>query len=350
MAEKMKAAFLYEVGKVGFEEIDVPTPKPDEALVKIEAVGMCGSDVHYYETGRIGRYVVEKPLILGHECSGTIVEVGSEVKSVKVGDRVAVEPGVPCRKCLHCRSGHYNLCDDVVFMATPPVDGSFTEYVTHSADFLFPIPDNMTFPEGAMIEPLSVGMHATARGRVTVGDTVVVLGSGPIGLVTIQAAKARGASTVIATDVESGRLGLAEKLGASVTVNAKEKDAIEVINEVTNGLGADIVIETAGTQVTTQAAIHAARRGGTVVWVGLAPQDEFPIPVVEAIDKELDIHGIFRYANVYPAAIDLVAEGKVDVKSMITRTFDFADVPEAVEFAAKKDPNTIKIMVENFVS
>jgi L-iditol 2-dehydrogenase len=288
---------------------------------------------------------VREPIILGHECAGEVVAVGKAVKNLKAGDRVAVEPGVPCRRCSFCRSGRYNLCRDVVFLATPPVNGAFCEYIASPEDFTFKIAPNMSFGEGAMIEPLSVGVHACNRGQVRAGDTAAVLGAGPIGLVTLQAARAYGAARVIATDVDPKRLAFAKKLGATDLVDAGKKDAVKEVLRLTNGLGVDIVFETAGAVPTTQQTIGVARAGGVIVWVGLAAQDTFPIGVMQAICKEVDIRGIFRYVNTYPTAIALVAEGRIAVKSMITKRFTLDRTPEALAFAAAEGRKSVKIMV-----
>ncbi len=345
MPPTMKAAVLHKPGDVRLESVPRPAPKADEALIRVKAVGVCGSDVHYYTRGRIGAFVVRKPLILGHECAGEVAAVGKNVKSLKVGDRVAVEPGVPCRRCPHCRSGKYNLCRDVVFLATPPVHGAYCEYIVSPEDFAYKIPAAMTFEEGAMMEPLSVGVHACNRGEVRPGQTVAVLGAGPIGLVTLQAARAYGAARLIATDVDARRLALAKKLGATDVVNAGRDDAVKEVLRLTDGLGADVAIEAAGAVPTTQQTIGLVRAGGVVVWVGLAADDVFPIDVMNAICKEVDIRGIFRYANTYPAAIALVARKCVNVKAMITRRYTLEQVPEALAFAAEQGRKAIKIMI-----
>jgi len=348
MANKMKASFLYEPHKLGFEDIDIPRPAAGEALVKVEACGVCGSDIHYYEHGKIGSFVIESPLILGHECGGTVVEVGDGVTNVKVGDRVAIEPGVPCRMCRYCKTGRYNLCPDVRFLATPPIHGAFTEYIVHGTDFLFPIADSVSFEQAAMCEPLSVGIYAARRGRITAGDTVAVLGSGPIGLMAIQAAKAFGASTVIATDVDNGRLELARKLGADITINAIEQDTKETFAQLAVEAGSepDTIIETAGTKATTAGTIELVRRGGRCVWVGLAPEGSFEIPVIEAVAREVDILGVFRYANTYQTAVNLIAAGQVDVTSPVTSHFSFDETDKAIELGAQHHGNEIKIMVD----
>ena len=344
MAGKMKAAFLYKPGDIRIEEMEIPIPKDNEALIKLKAVGVCGSDVHFFEVGRIGDFVVKEPLILGHECAGEVVEIGENVKTVKVGDRVALEAGVPCRKCEFCRSGHYNLCSSVVFLAAPPFHGAYREYITHPEDFLFKLPDNMTFEEGAMIEPLSVGTYAAERGGVNVRNTVAIIGSGTIGLMTLQAVKARGAIDVIVTDLEPFRLELAKKLGATYTINAKEENAVQKVLEYTNG-GADVVMEAVGAPITIQQTVKMARPGAVIVLIGMPTVDDIPIRVVEAICKEVDIRGIFRYANAYRPAIKLVSKGKIDVKSMITTRFPLEKVQEALEYPGKHPGTCIKVMV-----
>jgi len=344
MTGKMKAAFLYKPGDIRIEEMDVPTPKDNEALIKLKAVGVCGSDVHFYEVGRIGDFVVKEPLILGHECAGEVIEVGKNVKTVKIGDRVALEAGVPCRICEFCRSGRYNLCSSVVFLAAPPFHGAYREYIAHPEDFLFKLPDNMTYEEGAMIEPLSVGTYAAERGGVNVRNTVVIIGAGTIGLMTLQAVKARGATDIIITDLEPFRLELAKKLGATHTVNAKEVDAIQKVLELTNG-GADVIMEAVGAPATIQQTIKMARPGAVIVLIGMPTVDDIPIRIVEAICKEVDIRGIFRYANAYRPAIKLVSKGKIDVKSMITTRFPLDKVQEALEYPGKHPGTCIKVMV-----
>ena len=265
MDGKMKVAVMTGIGKMGFEERDIPKPAADEVLVKLEYVGICGSDMHYYETGAIGDYVVEPPFVLGHEPGGTVVEVGADVKHLKVGDRVALEPGKTCGKCEFCKQGKYNLCPDVIFFATPPVDGVFQEYVAHEADLCFKLPDNVSTLEGALIEPLAVGFHAAIQGDAHLGQTAVVMGAGCIGLVSMMALKARGVSEVYVVDLMDKRLEKAMELGATGVINGGKEDVVAKIKELTGGLGADLIIETAGSQPTTVQAIHAAKKGSTIV-------------------------------------------------------------------------------------
>lgn len=343
-----KAAYLKQIGEIEFRTVKTPKPRADEALVKIEACGVCGSDVHYYKHGRIGDYLVRKPVILGHECAGTVVAVGRRVKNVAPGDRVAVEAGVTCGKCEFCRTGRYNLCPDVVFLATPPVHGAFVQYIAHRADWLFKLPDGVSFEEGAMLEPFNVGLYAATLSGVTVGHTVAVLGSGPIGLTALQAAKAYGASTIIATDIVASRLRLAKKLGAKHVINATKDDPVEAILDLTGGQGADVVFEAAGAVATTQQSVAVAKRGGSVALIGLGPKARVEMPVMALICKELHVTGQFRYANLYPAAIGLVASGAVDLKSMINRRHPFADLPAAMAACAQGDPKAIKTMIVDF--
>ncbi len=342
------AAYLEKVGTIGFRRVKTPKPRADEALVKVEACGVCGSDVHYYQHGRIGDFVVRKPLILGHECAGTVVAVGRRVRNVEPGDRVAVEAGVTCGQCAFCRAGRYNLCPDVVFLATPPVDGAFVQYIAHRADWLFTLPDGVSFEEGAMLEPFNVGLYAATLAGVTVGQSVAVLGSGPIGLTALQAARAYGASTLIATDVVGARLRLARKLGAQHTVNARRDDPVEAIRDLTDGQGVDVVFEAAGAVATTQQAVAVAKRGGAIALIGMGAEARFEVPVMDIIVKELRLTGQFRYANLYPAAIALVASGAVDLLSMINRRYPLAGLPEAMAACAQGDPRAIKTMIVDF--
>ena len=250
MDGKMKVAVMEDIGKMNLVERPIPKPQKNEVLVKLEYVGICGSDLHYYEHGRIGDYIVKPPFVLGHEASGIIVEIGENVKNLKLGDRVALEPGKTCGNCEFCKKGLYNLCPDVVFFATPPVDGVFQEYVAHEAALCFKLPDNMTTLEGALIEPLAVGFHAAIQGDAHLGQTAVVMGAGCIGLVSILALKARGVNNIYVVDIIEKRLEKARELGATGIINGREKNAVEEILNLTKQRGVDLVIETAGTDIT----------------------------------------------------------------------------------------------------
>lgn len=336
----MKVAVLERVKKISIEEREIPKPKDDEVLVRIKSVGVCGSDIHYYNEGRIGSFIVEKPLILGHECAGEVVEIGPKVKSLKVGDRVALEPGIPCRKCIYCKTGRYNLCPDVVFMATPPVDGAFAEYIAHPEDFTFKLPDNVSYDEGALIEPLSVGVYSSERAGIRPGNTVLIFGAGPIGLVTLQAVRAYGAEKVFIVDINDFRLSKAKELGADSVINSKTEKIEDYIKD-----GVDVVFEASGNSSVIGQTTRFVKRGGKIVFIGLASEDYIGININEVSSKELDLLGIFRYANVYKKAIDLVAEGKINLETLITHHFPLDKTQEALEFADKNKDKCIKVIV-----
>ncbi len=346
MAEMMKAAVLQRARVLTMEQRPRPEPGPGEVLVRVRSVGVCGSDVHYYTHGRIGPFVVESPLVLGHEMAGTIAALGPGVTTRTVGQRVAVEPGVPDRVCEFCRSGRYNLCPNVRFMATPPVDGAFTEFVVMPQDFVFPLPDHVSLEEGAMIEPLSVGVYAVHRSGLRAGQDVAVLGAGPIGLVTLQAARAAGAGAITVVDLDAHRLEVAASMGATATVDASRDDPRSRILELTGGRGVDLVFEAAGSPRTAAMAVHLARRGGRVAVIGLPPEDNCPFPLVAAMAKEVDIVTVFRYANVYPAAIALVAEGRVNVKDLITHRFTLEEAERALQLSDRREDGVVKALVE----
>lgn len=341
----MKVAVMLGVGRMDYTERPIPTPGPDEVLVKLEYVGICGSDIHYYETGAIGDYVVEPPFVLGHEPGGTVVEVGENVRHLQVGDRVALEPGKTCGHCEFCREGRYNLCPDVQFFATPPVDGVFQEYVAHEAALCFKLPDNVSTMEGALIEPLAVGFHAANQGGAHAGQTAVVMGSGCIGLVSMMALRAEGVSRVYVVDVMRKRLDKALELGADAVINGAEEDAVEAVERLTEGRGADLVIETAGTETTTRQAIRLSKRGATIVLVGYSKSGEMTLPMSLALDKELTFKTVFRYRHIYPMAIDAVASGRVNLRGVVTDVFDFDDIQNAMDRSVSDKANIVKAVV-----
>ncbi|NFQ68176.1 NAD(P)-dependent alcohol dehydrogenase [Clostridium sporogenes] len=345
MEGKMKAAVMAGIGKIKLEERQIPKVKEDEVLVKLEYVGICGSDLHYYETGAIGDFVVEPPFVLGHEPGGTVVEVGKNVKHLKVGDRVALEPGKTCGHCEFCKTGRYNLCPDVVFFATPPVDGVFQEYVSHEADLCFKLPDNVSTMEGALIEPLAVGFHAAMQGNAKAGQTAVVMGSGCIGLVTMMALKAMGVSRVYVVDIMGKRLQKALELGADGVINGSSTNVVEEIMKLTDGKGCDLVIETAGTQVTTVQAMHMTKKGATIVLVGYSKSGEMNLPISLALDKELTFKTIFRYRHIYPMAIEAVAAGKVNLKGIVTDVFKLDEAQKAMDYSINNKSDIVKAVI-----
>ena len=346
MAETMKAAVLHAVHDMRVEQVPMPRLSPErDVLVRVRSVGICGSDVHFFERGAIGKIELRTPTIMGHEAAGEVVEVLDEACGLRPGDRVAIEPGYTCRRCEACRSGHYNMCRDVVFLAAPPVHGAFAEYLAWPSDFLFPLPDGLSLDEGAMIEPLAVGMWAARHSGVTAGDTVAVLGAGPIGLTTMQAAIAHGAVRAIVSDLVPMRLQVAARLGATEVIDAAQADAEAVIMELTGGRGVDVAFECAGAMPTLQMALRVVRNGGVAQLVGMPAEQHPQIPIYEIINRELDLRGLFRYAGCYPPSIALVEAGRIDVKSLVTHEFGLDETPEAMRFVDAHKDEVIKAVV-----
>jgi len=346
MQGKMKVALMTSLEKLEIVERNIPVPKADEVLVKLEYVGVCGSDLHYYENGRIGNFIVEFPFVLGHECAGVVVEAGSQVKHLKAGDKVALEPGKTCGRCEFCKTGRYNLCPDVIFFATPPVDGVFQEYTAHEAALCFKLPDNVNTMEGALIEPLAVGFHAAVTGKAKMGQTALVTGSGCIGLVSMLALKAIGLSRVYVSDVVSKRLEKAKALGATEVINAEKQDTAKAVKELTGSEGVDLVIETSGTEIAAAAGIGVLKKGGSLVFVGYSKNGMMNLPIGEALDKELNMKTIFRYRHIYPLAIDAVSQGRVNIKNIVTDVFNFADVQEAMQKSARNKADIVKSVIK----
>ncbi len=346
MEGKMKVAVMKGIRDMQMEERPIPTPKDDEVLVKIEYVGVCGSDLHFFEAGRIGNWIVKDDLVLGHESGGTIVEVGKNVEGLKVGDRVALEPGVGCGKCEMCKKGLYNLCPDMDFMAVPGQrDGVFLEYYAHPAKMCFKLPDNVDTMEGGLMEPLSVGLHAVNLSGAKMGQSAVVLGCGCIGLVTIMSLKAAGIDEIYAVDVIEKRLNKAKEVGAMEIINGRDVDAVKYIQEKTNG-GADLVFETAGTEFTTLQTGKMVAKGGSVTLVGMTPNAEITYDIGSLSAQEAVLHTVFRYRNLYPMAIKLVSQGKIPLKSIVSHVFDFKDIIEGVNYNIDNKADVIKAVIK----
>ena len=344
MQGNMKVAVMTGIGKMEFTERPIPQPKPDEVLVKLEYVGVCGSDLHYFENGRISDFIVKPPFVLGHEAAGVVVELGSDVKNLKIGDKVALEPGKTCGCCEFCRTGQYNLCPDVIFFATPPVDGVFQEYVAHEAGLCFKLPDKISTMEGALIEPLAVGFHAGIMGNAKLGQTALVTGSGCIGLVSMLALKALGVSRVFVSDVVKKRLEKAKDLGADLVINGAEQDVLKTIAGQASGL--DLVVETSGVEAAAKEGIGALKKGGTFVFVGYSKNGMMNLPMGLATDKELSFKTIFRYRHVYPLAIDAVNRGLVNIKNIVSNVFEFNDIQKAMEESINKKAEIVKSVVK----
>jgi L-iditol 2-dehydrogenase len=341
----MRAGVLAGVESVRVEERERPTPGPEEVLVRMRRVGICGSDVHYWEHGRIGEFVVEDDLVLGHEPAGEVVATGERVAGVEPGTRVAVEPGIPCRRCDYCSRGAYNLCPSIEFMATPPHDGAFVEYVAWPADLVYELPASVSIGAGAFCEPLSVCLEACRRGDVGVTDTVLVTGCGPIGLLAASVADARGAGEVLVSDVVPEKLDRARRRGVDRAFDVSETDLATAVDEHTDGAGVDVVIEASGAPAAVRSTVEAVRRGGTVVLVGLPHEDEVPLDVVGVVTAGIDVHGSFRFENTFPAAIDLLASGAVDVEGLVDFTAPLDDLGEAFE-RVRDDPGVVKGAIE----
>ena len=336
MVDSMRVSVLYGIGELGVEERPIPEPGAGEVLIRVGSVGVCGSDVHYYEHGRIGPYVVDHSLVLGHEAGGEVAAVGPGVTAFHTGQRVSIEPGVPCRSCAQCLAGRYNLCPHVRFFATPPYDGAFAEYVVMPAAFVFAVPDSLDDDEAALIEPLSVGVWSCRRAAVSPSDRVLVTGAGPIGLIAAQVARAYGATDVLVTDVNTERLALAETMGFG-TVNVATRAIAE------HGYHADVLIECSGQSRATWDAVSTLAPAARAVLVGMGG-DEVRLPLSYLQDRELTVTGAFRYANTWPTAIDLVAHGKVELGALVTGHYDLDHVADALT-AGRHDPSSMKPIV-----
>uniref|UniRef100_UPI0037E85A3F sorbitol dehydrogenase-like n=1 Tax=Semicossyphus pulcher TaxID=241346 RepID=UPI0037E85A3F len=346
MAQENLSVVLHSKGDLRLENRPVPEPGPNDVLLQMHSVGICGSDVHYWQHGRIGDFVLTKPMVLGHEASGRVVKVGAAVKHLKAGDRVAIEPGVPCGMDEFFKNGRYNLSPTIFFCATPPDDGNLCRYYTHNANFCYKLPDNVTFEEGALIEPLSVGIHACRRAGVTLGSSVLICGAGPIGLICLVVAKAMGASQVVITNRSIKRLAMAKELGADFQLPlTKEDGPQQMAQKVADVLGAQpqITIECTGVESCIQTAIYATRSGGVVVLVGLG-SEMATLPIVDAAVREVDIRGVFRYCNTWPMAIAMLASGKVDVKPLVTHRFPLEQAVQA--FETTHQGQGIKVMLK----
>ncbi len=342
----MQALILEKAHALTLGDIDIPEPLgPRDVRIAIKTVGICGSDVHYYTHGRIGPFIVEQPMVLGHEASGIVSEVGGDVTHLAPGDRVCMEPGIPNPRSQATRLGLYNLDPQVRFWATPPVHGVLRPFVVHPADFTFKLPDNVSFAEGAMVEPLAVGMHAAIKARIRPGDLAVVLGAGPIGMVTALAALAGGCSQVLLADTQQPKLDLGATLGPIRPVNVQRENVADVARSLSGGWGADVVFECSGSEAALAHVFEPLCPGGCVVLVGM-PLAPIAYDVVGAQVKEARVEHVFRYAHVYPRALALMGSGRIDVKPLITDTFGFEDSVRAFDFAVQMPPTSVKAQIE----
>lgn len=333
----MRASVLHAAGVVELEDRTDPAPGPREVLVRVEAVGVCGSDVHYFEHGRIGSYVVDSPLVLGHEAAGVVVAVGGAVTRLVRGQRVSIEPGVPDFTCRQCLAGRYNLCEKMRFFGTPPIDGAFAELVVVHELFAHPVPDALGPDAAALLEPLSVALWACQKGHVTAGSRVLVTGAGPVGLMAVQVAVALGAAAVTVTDINSHRLHLARELGATEAVDVTDGGA------PLGDLEVEVLLECSGHADTVAAAIEHVTPAGAVVLVGMGV-DQMALPVSRIQERELNVTGTFRYAHTWPTAIALVASHRVATEPLVTGHFSLDQVEQALSIG-RRDPTSIKPIV-----
>lgn len=342
----MKALVLEEKDRLAIKDMPLQGEMTaDSVRIAVKNVGICGSDVHYYTHGRIGPFVVKAPMILGHEASGVVLEVGADVKNLAPGDRVCMEPGIPNAKSKASKIGLYNLDPDVQFWATPPVHGCLIDEVIHPAEFTFKLPESVSLAEGAMVEPLAIGLQAAKKAAITPGDVAVVIGAGTIGILCAISAIAGGCSRVFITDMKAEKLALAGQYAGITPINVTEKDPIKVVKEATSGWGADIVIEASGAPAVFSTITEYCCPGGRIVLVGI-PIDPVPMDIALIQAKELDIASVFRYANIYPRAIELIASGQLDVKPLISDVYPFDQAIEAFERATELRPADVKIQIE----
>ncbi|WP_423066064.1 NAD(P)-dependent alcohol dehydrogenase [Devosia sp. CN2-171] len=341
----VRALVLEKQHELKLRDIDLPMEVgPGLVKIRIHTVGVCGSDVHYYTHGKIGPFVVNAPMVLGHEAAGTVVEIGEGVKTLKVGDRVCMEPGVPDPTSRASRLGLYNVDPAVTFWATPPIHGVLTPFVVHPANYTFKLPDNVSFAEGAMVEPFAVGMQAAAKAKITPGDTAVVLGAGPIGTMVAIAALAGGCARAIVADLAQPKLDIAARYQGVIPINIREKNIVSEVKRLTDDWGADVVFECSGSPHAWKTIMDLPRPGGAIVVVGL-PVEPVPVDIAAASTKELRIENVFRYAHQYDRAIALMGSGRVDLRPLISATFPFEKSVQAFDRAVEARPTDVKLQI-----
>ena len=341
----MKALVLERPHELSLRDIDLPLKMgPRDVKIAIDTVGICGSDVHYYAHGHIGSFVVKAPMVLGHEAAGVVVDVGSEVKILRRGDRVCMEPGVPDLASRASKLGLYNVDPSVTFWATPPIHGCLTAEVIHPEAFTYKLPDNVSFAEGALVEPFAIGMQAASKAKIAPGDAAVVIGAGTIGIMVALAALAGGCARVIVCDLVQEKLDIVGRYSGVTTVNGRKENLSARVSDITSGWGADVVFEASGSAKAYDGMFDLVRPGGAVVLVGM-PVDPVNFDVIGAQVKEARIETVFRYANIYAKAIELIASGKVDLKPLISGTFPFEDSVDAFERAASGRPGDVKLQI-----
>lgn len=343
----MKVCVLTGKQQLAWCERKIPEPGRGELQIKLEYVGVCGSDLHFYQEGRLANWELNGPLALGHEPGGVVTGIGEGVEGFRIGDRVALEPGVGCGKCRECLEGHYNLCKHVRFMAIPgEKEGVFSEYCVHDANMCFKLPENVDTMEGALMEPLSVAMHATELSNARIGESAVVLGSGCIGLCTVMALRARGITEIYVSDVLEKRLEKAKEVGALRTFNSAKEESIEEFVKTLPDRGVDQVYECAGNRITTLQTCRLIKRAGKVTLVGVSPEPVLELDIATLNAMEGTIYSVYRYRNLYPKAIQAVAGGLIPLKSIVSHVFEFKDCIEAIEYSLNHKDDVIKSVVK----
>ena len=342
----MKALVLEEKNNLSLREFPIEETMGDyDVTIAIQACGICGSDVHYYTEGAIGDFIVKEPMILGHEAAGSVIAKGSKVKDLEIGDLVCMEPGVPNLQAREVLEGNYNLDEDIVFWATPPVQGCLRERVVHPSRFCFKLPEGVSAAEGAMVEPLATGIEAAKKAHIVPGDTALVVGAGTIGIMVAISALAAGCSKVYISDVKRQKLEIAESYKNIIGIDSSKEDLVASIMERTNGCGVDRVFEASGSPKVYPSFFICAKRGGTVVLVGMM-NGTVDLDVALLQVRGLSIETLFRYTNTFDRAVALIANGFIDVKPLISKTFPFEKSIEAYTYAAQGHADVVKVMIE----
>lgn len=329
-----RAAVMTDIDTIEVQERPEPVAGPGEAVIAIRAVGVCGSDVAYYRYGRIGPYVVDGDIILGHELSGDVVAIGDGVNTVAVGDRVAVEPSVPDWTCEQCRAGRYHLCPRLKFLATPPIDGALVQRLALDARTLFVMPNSMTYEEGALVEPLSVGLWGCQRAGLKAGDDVLVTGAGPVGLLAAESARALGARTVTVTDVSEFRLALAQQHGFAIEESGSSSSSADRF---------DVLLECSGAPGVLAAGLERLRPAGRAAVIGISKVNA-DLPLHTLNWNEITISMVSRYQNTWPLGIALIASGRVNLDGVHTHSFPLSQTAAALSVGSS-DPNSMKAMI-----
>ena len=340
----MKAAVLEKIREIKILEVDVPGIADNEVLIKIKSVGICASDLHYYLFGELNGNVLNGPLILGHEASGIVSKVGKNVSNLKPGDRVAIEPGIPCQKCDYCKNGKYNLCDSIRFMSVPSYNGALREFLPYNPQFVHKIPDNLSFDEAALIEPLSVGYYSVLESGIFSGDLVMISGFGPIGIACYEMIKLKGASKIIVSDINDYRLNIAKKHGALITINPSLKNILDEIDKYTNSNGVDRIFETSGSSDAIKKSLDMVKKGGKIALIGMG-EKEITISYTNLVRKNISLEGMFRYANTYKPIIRLLESNLINLNDWISHKFKFEDINKAIDLAIDPNIDNMKIII-----